>query len=103
MFVVTLLLVFSNFIIYLANAMTTAELMINILRYVVPTFLLPILSAVFTMYLERKPIKPMAKWLMYYPLFMGSWLVINFKCLFKRNTKWEKIEHVRDIKIKEIA
>ena len=56
MFVVTLLLVFSNFIIYLANAMTTAELMINILRYVIPTFLLPILSAVFTMYLERKPI-----------------------------------------------
>ena len=55
------------------------------------------------MYLEKKPIKPMAKWLMYYPLFIGSWLVINFKCLFKRNTEWEKIEHVRDIKIKEIA
>ncbi len=26
-------------------------------------------------------------------------LVINFKCLFKRETTWEKIEHVRDIKI----
>ena len=38
-----------------------------------------------------------------YPLFLGSWLAINFKCLFKRNTTWEKIEHVRDIKIKEIA
>ena len=55
------------------------------------------------MYLEKKPIKPMAKWLFYYPLFLGSWLAINFKCLFKRNTKWEKIDHVRDIKIKEIA
>ena len=30
---------------------------------------------------------------------MGSWLVINFKCLFKRETTWEKINHVRDIKI----
>ncbi len=103
MFVATLLLVFSNFIIYLADAMTTFELVINILRYVVPTFLLPILTAVFTMYLEKKPIKPMARWLAYYPLFMGSWIVINVKCLFKRNTEWEKIEHVRDIKIKEIA
>lgn len=103
MFVITLLLLFSNFVIYLAEAMTTTELVINLLRYLVPTLGFPILSAVFTMYLEKKPIKPMAKWLIYYPLFMGSWLVINFKCLFKRNTEWEKIDHVRDIKIKEIA
>ena len=103
LFVATLLLLFSNFIIYLADAMTTAELMWNILKYVVPTLLLPIGTAVFAMYLDKKPIKPMAKWFIYYPLFIGSWLVINFKCLFKRETKWEKIDHVRDIKIKEIA
>ena len=103
LFVATLLLLFSNFIIYLANAMTTAELMWNILKYVVPTLLLPIATAVFAMYLDKKPIKPMAKWFIYYPLFLGSWLLINAKCLFKRETRWEKIEHVRDIKIKEIA
>ena len=103
MFVASILLVFSNFIIYLANAMTGLDLIINILRYIVPTFLFPIGSALITMYLEKKPIKPMLKWLAYYPLFIGSWLLINFKCLFKRDTKWEKIEHVRDIKIKEVA
>ena len=103
MFIASLLLVFSNFIIYLGSSMTAFELLINILRYIVPTFLLPIGSAVLTMLLEKKPIKPMLKWFAYYPLFIGSWLVINFKCLFKRNTEWEKIEHVRDIKIKEIA
>ncbi len=103
MFVISLVLILANIIIYLGNAMTTWGLISNILRYVIPTFLLPIATAVFTMYLEKKPIRPMAKWLIYYPLFMGSWLVINFKCLFKRNTTWDKIEHVRDIKIKEIA
>ena len=103
MFVATIALVFSNFIIYLADAMTTVDLIINILRYLIPTFIFPIITAVLTMYLEKKPIKPMLKWLAYYPLFMGSWLIINFKCLFKRNTNWEKIEHVRDIKIKEVA
>ena len=55
------------------------------------------------MYLEKKPIKPMLKWAIYYPLFMGSWLLINLKCLFKQDTRWEKIDHVRSVKIKEIA
>ena len=102
-FIATIALVLSNFVIYLANEMTTVDLIVNILRYVLPTFVLPIFTAILTMRLENKPIKPMLKWLIYYPLFMGSWLLINFKCLFKRNTTWEKIDHVRDIKIKEVA
>ena len=102
-FIASIVLLLSNFVIYLADNMSTAELLINIVKYLIPTFIMPILSAIFTMYLEKKPIKPMAKWFLYYPLFLGSWLVINFKCLFKRNITWEKIEHVRDIKIKEIA
>ena len=55
------------------------------------------------MLIDKKPIKPMIKGLALYPLFLGSWLLINFKCLFVRNTKWEKIDHVRDIKIKDVA
>ena len=103
LFVATLVLLFSNFIIYLANSMTTLELVINIMKYVLPTFFLPIATAALTMYLEKKPIKPMLKWFLYYPLFIGSWLLINAKCIFKQDTTWEKIDHVRDIKIKEIA
>ena len=91
LFVATILLLLSNFAFYLANAMTTQDLLINVVKYVVPTFFLPIGTAIFTMYLEKKPIKPMAKWFIYYPLFLGSWLAINFKCLFKRDTKWEKL------------
>ena len=45
----------------------------------------------------------MLKGLLYYPLFMGTWVIINIKCLFKRETTWEKIEHVRDIKIAEVS
>ena len=85
------------------DSMTTAELITNILRYIVPTLFLPIGTALFTMYLEKKPIKPMLKWALYYPLFMGSWILINLKCLFKQDIAWEKIDHVRSIKIKEIA
>ena len=102
MFVITILLLLLNVVIFLGNGMTAAELGINMLRYLIPTFLLPILTALLIMILDKKPIKPMLKGLMFYPLFLGSWLLINFKCLFVRNTKWEKIEHVRDIKMNEV-
>ena len=103
MFILTLVLLGSNFLMYAGEGMTQTELVINILRYLLPTFLLPIGTALIVMALDRRPIKPMVKGLLCYPMFMGSWLVINFKCLFKRNTTWEKIEHVRDIKIAEVA
>lgn len=103
MFVLTLVLLGINFIMYLGNGLTTWELIENILRYLIPTFLLPIGTAIIIMLLDRKPIKPMWKGLLCYPLFLGSWLLINFKCLFKRETSWEKIEHVRDIKINDVA
>lgn len=103
MFIVSMLLVFSNFAIYLLDSMSTTELILNIAKFIIPTFFLPIFTALFTMYLDKKPIKPMLKWALYYPLFMGSWLLINFKCLFKQDTSWEKIDHVRSVKIKEIV
>ncbi len=103
MFIVSILLVLSNFAIYLFDTMTTEQLIFNLIKFIVPTLFLPILSALFTMYIEKKPIKPMLKWALYYPLFLGSWLLINLKCLFKQDTTWEKIDHVRSVKIKEIA
>ena len=103
MFVVTLGLLLTNFLMYLGNGMTTLELIDNYARYIIPTFFLPILSGILIMKMEHKPIKPMIKGLLCYPLFMGSWLVINFKCLFKRELTWEKIEHVRSIKINEMS
>ena len=103
MLVITMLVLFINCAMYAAQSMTNLEFAINILRYLIPTLLLPIGTAVVAMTLDRKPIKPMLKGLLYYPLFMGTWVIINIKCLFKRETTWEKIEHVRDIKIAEVS
>ncbi len=102
MFIISLLLVATNFFMYAGEAMTSAELIYNVVMYLVPTFLLPVATAVFIMLLDKRPIKPMIKGLLCYPLFIGSWLLINFKCLFKRETTWEKINHVRSIKIAEV-
>ena len=102
MFVLTLVLLVLNFVIYLTNGMSTTELLWNAVRYLVPTFLLPIFTGIMIMLIDKKPIKPMIKGLLLYPLFLGSWLLINFKCLFKRNIKWEKIEHNIDKSIEDM-
>ena len=101
MFVITILLLVLNAISYLFNGMTTPDFIMNIIRYVVPTFILPIITAIIIMVIDKKPIKKMWKGLIMYPIFLGSWLLINFKCLFKRDTTWEKIEHVRNVKIED--
>ena len=103
MFVITLVLLLVNMLLYVGNGTTTMGLIESYIRYIVPTFLMPIPTAVLIMKMEHKEVKPMLKGLLFYPLFLGSWLLINFKCLFKRETSWEKIEHVRSIKINEVA
>lgn len=93
MFVLTLVLLILNIVIYFTDGMSVNELLWNAVKYIVPTFFVPILTGIMIMIIDKKPIRPMIKGLILYPLFLGSWLLINFKCLFKRNTKWEKIEH----------
>jgi len=102
MFVLTLVLLVLNLVMYICDGMSTMDLLINAVRYLVPTFILPIITGIMIMIIDKKPIRPMIKGLILYPLFLGSWLLINFKCLFKRETTWEKIEHVKNVKIDDI-
>ncbi len=102
MMLLTFLLLGVNGLLYLGAKMTFVDFIGNIVRYLVATFILPVITGTLIMALEKKPIKPMIKGILCYPLFMGSWIIINIKCLIKPNTKWEKIEHVRDINIQEI-
>ena len=102
MMLITFLLLAINSIIYAAGGMTGIELILNYGKYLFATFLLPIATALLILILDKRPIKPMIKGLLAYPLFLGSWILINIKCLIKPTVKWEKINHVRDIKINEV-
>ena len=103
MLVITMVLMLINCVMYASQTMNSAEFVVNLLNYVIPTLLLPIGTALLAMILDKKPIKPMIKGLLCYPAFMGTWVIINIKCLFKRETTWEKIDHVRNIKIAEVT
>ena len=103
MLVITMVLMLINCVMYASQTMNSAEFVVNLLNYVIPTLLLPIGTALLAMILDKKPIKPMIKGLLCYPAFIGTWVIINIKCLFKRETTWEKIDHVRNIKIAEVT
>lgn len=103
MLVITILLLLANAVTYLSKEMTTAAFIFNILKYVIPTFILPIFTAIIIMIIDKKPLKKMWKGLLMYPVFLGSWIIINIKCLFKRDTTWEKIEHNIDVSIQEVG
>ncbi len=60
---------------------------------------LPLISVV----LLGKKLKPYWKGIIFFPLFIFSWLPINFICLFKKDIKWEEIKHERAIKLEEIS
>lgn len=102
MLVLTLLLVILNIGLFATGAMSGLDFAIQLLKYVIPTVLVLPFMGLVVMYLEKKPIKPMLKGLVLYPVFMGSWLLINIKCLFKRDTEWKKIEHNNSKKIEDI-
>jgi cellulose synthase/poly-beta-1,6-N-acetylglucosamine synthase-like glycosyltransferase len=103
MMILTFLLLGVNTLLYVGAEMTFAELVGNYARYLIATFILPIITGIIIMVLDKKPVKPMLKGIVCYPLFLGSWILINIKCLIKPDTKWEKIEHVRNIEIAEVS
>ncbi len=102
MLILTLVLVIVNIVLFATGAMTGLDFTIQMLKYIIPTLLVLPFMGLVVLYLEKKPIKPMIKGLLTYPVFMGSWLLINIKCLFKRDTEWKKIDHVDDKKIEDL-
>ena len=61
--------------------MTIGVLIFNYAKYLIATLIVPIFTAIFVMIIEKKPIKKMYKGILMFPIFMGSWLIINLKCI----------------------
>ena len=103
MMVITLLLLGINTLLYTGGEMTKIDLIWSFAKYGISTFITPILISIIIMKLDKRDVKSMWFGILCYPLFMGSWILINIKCMVNPNTKWEKINHVRNIKIREVA
>ena len=102
-FVMTVLVAVIGMIIGLYNGTSGSEIIMGLVGSAVQAYFLSIALSLSMMILEKKPIKKMVRGLITYPIFLLTWLLINAKCLVKRQTAWEKIEHVRNIKIGEVV
>lgn len=102
MFLIAILLVLTNIVLYFTNQMGLTDLLINLFLYFFTIFIMPFLGAIITVIFEKKSFKKLWKGVVGYPIFMLSWLIINIKCIFKPTVKWEKIEHKVSKSIEEI-
>lgn len=58
--------------------------------------------AVFTLLIERKGGIRMLKSILYYWVFILSWVPINLICCFKKCTVWDEIKHTRSVTMSDL-
>lgn len=100
--VISLLLIIVNFIMWTLEKMTFGRMLVSVLIMLLAGYAAYALSGLVVIIMDRRPLKKMWKGIILYPFFMASWAILNFICLFKRDVKWEKIEHVKSVSIDEM-
>lgn len=65
-------------------------------------YLAQVLLALFVVKVNKKNIKNFLSGIILFPLFILSWIPINFIILLKKEIEWEHIEHKSSIKIEEM-
>ncbi|MDE5539395.1 MAG: glycosyltransferase family 2 protein [Bacilli bacterium] len=65
-------------------------------------YLLTILISMFVVKVYHKKIRDYYKGILFLPLFILTWMPINFICLIKKTKTWEPIRHTRNIQIEKI-
>ena len=100
--VISVLLIIVNFIMWALQKMTFGKMLLSIGSMLFAGYMAFALSGILILIMDRRSLKKMWKGILLYPLFMASWAILNFFCLFKKDVKWDKIEHVKDVKIEEM-
>lgn len=59
-------------------------------------------QAILVLWMGKKPIKPMWKAILYYPIFLLSWMAINFVGLYYQSKVWKPIDHTKEMGIEQI-
>lgn len=100
--VISLLLIIVNFVMWTLEKMTFGKMLLSVFSMLAAGYAAYALSGVVILLMDKRPLKRMWKGILLYPFFMASWAILNFLCLFKRDVKWEKIEHVKAVSIDEM-
>ena len=66
------------------------------------SFATTFLGSLLAVLANRKPVRPMLPAMVYYWVFIMSWMPINLICLVKKTTTWEVIPHTRAITLSQL-
>lgn len=78
-------------------------LLLPLLRGTLLSVAVTLLGGSFIVLLEKRPFRKLWKAVLYYWIFLVSWIPINVVCLFRRSTTWTEIKHTRSIPLREIS
>lgn len=104
------LLIFFDIILSLILQSTNTEynilfshLSINGILGLVSTYLIALLVELFVILYKKKNPAEVLSGIIFFLVFIITWVPINIVCLLKKQTKWEEIKHSRNINIDEMV
>jgi len=66
------------------------------------SYILTTLFAIIVVIFEKKKVLPLLKGILFFPLFIFSWVPIHIYCFIKKQDTWEEIKHSKNIKIDDL-
>ena len=86
----------------LGTLTTVAIVQLTGLHFGIVTYLLNVLLNMFLVIYDKKKITDVITGILFYTIFIITWIPINCISLFKKEIKWEEIKHTRSIDVNEV-
>lgn len=80
-----------------------SHLMINSTFGLLRAYILALIVELFVLVYKKKNPTEIISGIIFFAVFIITWIPINILCLIKKQTKWEEIKHNRSVSINEIA
>jgi len=73
------------------------------LFFFIIAYLLSVVLNIFIVKYNNRKSEHVISGILFFPLFMFTWLPINLRCIFKKELVWAQIKHSRNVELEELA
>ena len=69
----------------------------------IASYVLTVAFSIIIVMMLKKKVLPLLKGILFFPLFIFSWVPINIYCLIKKQDTWEEIKHSKNVTIDDLV
>ena len=69
----------------------------------IASYVLTVAFSIIIVMMLKKKVLPLLKGILFFPLFIFSWVPINIYCLIKKQDSWEEIKHSKKVTIDDLV